>query len=134
MSPTLCVVLSCSVISNSLQPASLSHHGILQARILEWVAMPSSRGSSQPRSRTQVSHIAGGFLHQGSPCSQHCIRHTYTDTILFICSSNLTEHLEFLFAKSSNSLPLCMWFMCDCTTELQEHACNPDLPIRAWAQ
>ena len=33
--------------------------GILQARILEWVAMPSSRGSSQPRNRTQVSHIGG---------------------------------------------------------------------------
>ena len=36
--------------------------GILQARILEWVAMPSSRGSSQPRDRTQVSHIAGRFF------------------------------------------------------------------------
>ena len=35
---------------------------ILQARILEWVAMPSSGGSSQPRDRTQVSHIAGGFF------------------------------------------------------------------------
>ena len=31
--------------------------GILQARILEWVAIPSSRGSSQPRDRTQVSRI-----------------------------------------------------------------------------
>ena len=42
--------------------------GILQARILEWVAFPFSRGSSQPREWTQVSHIAGGFLsHQGSP-------------------------------------------------------------------
>ena len=37
-------------------------HGILQARILEWVAVPFSRGSSQPRDRTQVSHIAGGFF------------------------------------------------------------------------
>ena len=36
--------------------------GILQARILEWVAMHSSRGSSQPRDRTQVSHIAGRFF------------------------------------------------------------------------
>ena len=35
--------------------------GILQARILEWVALPS-RGSSQPRDRTQVSHIAGRFF------------------------------------------------------------------------
>ena len=35
---------------------------IPQARILEWVAFPFSRGFSQPRDRTQVSHIAGGFL------------------------------------------------------------------------
>ena len=41
--------------------ASLSM-GILQARILEWVAMPSSRGSSQPRDQIQVSHIAGRFF------------------------------------------------------------------------
>ena len=36
--------------------------GILQARILEWVAKPSPRGSSQPRDRTQVSGIADGFF------------------------------------------------------------------------
>jgi len=36
-------------------------HGILQARILEWVAVPFSRGS-QPRDRKQVSNIAGGFF------------------------------------------------------------------------
>ena len=39
-----------------------SVHGILQARILEWVAMPFSRGSSQPRDWTQVYCIAGEFL------------------------------------------------------------------------
>ena len=37
-------------------------HGILQARILEWVAFPFSRGSSQPRDWTQVSHIIGRFF------------------------------------------------------------------------
>ena len=37
-------------------------HRILQAKILEWVAFPSSRGSSQPRDRTQVSRIAGRFF------------------------------------------------------------------------
>ena len=36
-------------------------HGILRARILQWVAVPFSRGSSQPRDQTQVSLIAGGF-------------------------------------------------------------------------
>ena len=37
-------------------------HGILQARILEWVAFPFSRGSSQPWDQTQLSCIAGGFF------------------------------------------------------------------------
>ena len=43
-------------------PPGSSVHGILQARILEWVAMPSSRGSSQPRDPNQISRIAGGFF------------------------------------------------------------------------
>ena len=43
-------------------PKDYTVHGILQARILEWVGFPFSRGSSQPRNRTQVSHIAGGFF------------------------------------------------------------------------
>ena len=54
----LCSVLGLSVMSDSQAPLSM---GILQA-ILEWVAMPSSRGSSQPRHQTQVSCIAGGFF------------------------------------------------------------------------
>ena len=37
-------------------------HGILHARILEWVAFPFSRGSSQSRDRTQVSFIVSGFF------------------------------------------------------------------------
>ena len=48
--PTLCDLMEYTV------------HGILQARILEWVALPFSRGSSQPRDQTQVSYIAGGFF------------------------------------------------------------------------
>ena len=43
-------------------PMNYTVHGILQARILEWVAVPFSRGSSQPRDQTQVSRIAGGFF------------------------------------------------------------------------
>ena len=42
-----------------------SVHGILQARILEWVAMLSSRGSSWPRDQTRVYHIAGRFFTMG---------------------------------------------------------------------
>ena len=54
-----------SVVSDSLQPHGLcsppgsSVHGIFQARILEWVAISFSRGSSQPRDGTRVLHIAG---------------------------------------------------------------------------
>ena len=51
-----------SVPSDSLWPHGYIVHGILQARILEWVAIPFSRGSSQPRDQTQVSHTAGGFF------------------------------------------------------------------------
>ena len=49
--PTLCVPMDCS-------PPSSSVHGILQARILERVAIPFSRGSSRPRDWTQVSSIS----------------------------------------------------------------------------
>ena len=52
---TLCDPVDCS-------PPGSSIPGILQARILEWVAISFSRGSSQPRDRTQVSHIAGRSL------------------------------------------------------------------------
>ena len=50
--PTLCDPMDCSL------PDSFDY-GIIQARILEWVANSFSRGSSQPRDRTQVSYIAG---------------------------------------------------------------------------
>ena len=53
--PTLCDSINCS-------PPASSVHGILQARILEWVAMPSSRGSSQLRDQTWVSCIVGRFF------------------------------------------------------------------------
>ena len=53
--PTLRDPTDCS------QPGS-SVHGILQARVLEWVAIPFCRGSSQPRGGTQVSYIAGRFF------------------------------------------------------------------------
>ena len=48
-------------------PMDYTVHGILQARILEWVAMFFSRGSSQPRDPSQVSHTAGGFLTNWAP-------------------------------------------------------------------
>jgi len=55
---------SCPTLCNPMDwsPPGSSVHGILQARILEWVAVPFSRGSSQPMDGTQVSRIAGRFF------------------------------------------------------------------------
>ena len=58
-SPQLCPTL-CKPIDGS--PPGSAVPGILQARILEWVAITFSRGSSQPRDQIQVSSIAGGFF------------------------------------------------------------------------
>ena len=49
-------------MSNSFQHCGHMVHGILQARILEWVAVPFPRRNIQPGDRTQVSHIAGRFF------------------------------------------------------------------------
>ena len=82
--------VSCSVASNSLWPHGLSPpgssvHGIHQTRILEWVAIPISRGSSQSRDQTWVSCIAGRFFtiwtkYWARACVCVCIHiHTYKD-------------------------------------------------------
>ena len=51
--------------STDYRPPGSSVHGILQARVLEWVAISFSRGSSQPRDRTRISCNADGFLTTG---------------------------------------------------------------------
>ena len=53
------VAKSCLTFCNSMDCIA---HEILQFRIMEWVAIPLSRGSSQTRDRTQVSHIGSGFF------------------------------------------------------------------------
>ena len=55
-------VLSGSCDTMGCRPPASSVHGILQTRVLEWVAISFSRGSSQPRDGTQVSCIAGRFF------------------------------------------------------------------------
>ena len=52
---TLCDPMDCSLPGSAI-------HGILQVRILEWVVMPSSRRSSQPRDQTNISYIPGRFF------------------------------------------------------------------------
>ena len=58
-SPIVKVAQLCPTLHD---PMDYTVHGILQARILEWVAFPFSRGSSQPRDWTQVSHITCRFF------------------------------------------------------------------------
>ena len=73
--PTLRAPMNCS-------PPGSSVHEILQAKVLEWAAIFSSRGYSQPRNRTRVSYVSciAGRSHQGSPhpgayteAIKHCI-------------------------------------------------------------
>jgi len=60
---------SCLILCD---PMDYIVHGILQARILEWVAFPFSRGSSQPRDWTQVSCNADGFFTSWATREAHC--------------------------------------------------------------
>ena len=68
--------LQCPTLGDAMPGSSV--HGILQARILEWVAMPSFRGSSRPRDQTHVSCgscIVGGFF-TGEPPRKPIIKYT----------------------------------------------------------
>ena len=76
---TFCKPMDCS-------PSGSSIHGILQAGILEWVAIPFSTGSSRPRDRTWVSCIAGGFFtiwatREAHLCMYMCIYHLCRDVL-----------------------------------------------------
>ena len=81
--PTFCDPMDCSPLGSPVP-------GILQARILEWVAMPSSRASSQPRGQIcifWISCIAGGFFTtelMGKPPQRHYVmwKKTYTHKFL----------------------------------------------------
>ena len=85
-------------MSNSLQPHDCSPpgssvHGIFQARVLEWVAMPCSRGSSRPRSPTHAScssSIAGGFF------TAEALGRAKVDIWYYICFKCTTEWVHIL--------------------------------------
>ena len=104
--PTLCDPMDGS-------PPGSSVHGILQARILEWVAMPSSRGSSQPRDQTHISHVScigrqvlyhwrhlGSslepvFHNNRSHCNETCIHMLFVPGYVFPFSSLGSFHVSF---------------------------------------
>ena len=68
--PTLCNPMNCGTPGPSV-------HGILQARILEWIIIPFSRGSSRPRNRTLVSHFLR-LLHCRQSYRYLCPKLTWT--------------------------------------------------------
>ena len=102
---TLCNPMDCSSPGSSV-------HGILQARILEWVAISSSRGSSQPKDWTCISCNAGWFLTAEPPGKPWC---WFAFIILILISSPLlVSGLSVLFYFVSLDLALsevreCCW-------------------------
>ena len=78
-------------------PPGSSVHGILQARILEWVAIPFSRRFSQPRDRTQVSHIAGRFFAVWVTCLDQWHNKSY------VWKSHSKHHIQWWKTESFTS-------------------------------
>ena len=68
--------------------------GILQAWILEWVALPSSKGSSQPRDQTQVSGIAGRFFTDWAAREAH-LMHSCLLSILYFTNFSAESNTYF---------------------------------------
>ena len=79
----------CPTLYNPVDCSSpgFSVHGILQARILEWVAISFSRGSSQPRDRTQISCIAGRFFTRWATREAQGSRHSSNPLSSFILTT-----------------------------------------------
>ena len=96
--PQSCLTL-CDSMNSSLPSSSV--HGILQARILEWVAIPFSRGSSWPADWTQVSCIACDSLLSeppGKPLKVLCWLKNWQekiDAVPKICERHLAEMVRF---------------------------------------
>ena len=99
--PTLC------------DPMDYAIHGILQARILEWVAVPISRGSSQPRDWTQVSCIAGGFFTSCATREAYSWPHGQLNLWYGLCLLYITDPFSsFLGSQISCSVRWCVLRVC----------------------
>ena len=94
------VKVKVAVMSNSLNPMDCSPPGssvpgILQARILQWVAIPFSRESSQSRVQTQISLIAGGFFTTWA-IREECLQSVPWMLILLLIIKNIEHNLHLL--------------------------------------
>ena len=87
------LLFSHSVVSDSVTPPGSSVHGILQARILEWVAIFFSRGSSQSRDWTWVSCIGRQILYHWAAKEVHR-NHEYFQIILLLWLLNISWSIK----------------------------------------
>ena len=91
-------------------------HGILQVRTLEWVAVPFSRGSSQPRNQTQVSPTAGRFFTSWTTREApglmvydvYLLCELYLLSLKIFIFASFKNNLINLKKKSSQELPWCL--------------------------
>ena len=98
----LCDPVDCS-------PPGSPVHGILQARIQEWVVISFSRGCSQPRDQTQISCVAGRFFyhrsHQGSPLPSSYTQHVSAlKCQLLLLACKFYDLQFYFFWKKQNTL------------------------------
>ena len=98
------VTQSCQTLCKPMYciPPGSSVHGILQARILEWVAVPFSRGSSQPRDQTGVSCTAGGFFTSWATREAAMAQKSHREVILYYCKYILYISYEELEVQETN--------------------------------
>ena len=127
------VTQPCLTLRNPMDcsPPASSVHGILQARILEWVACPPSpRGSSLPRDQTQVSHIGSGFFTIWATRKGPILSSLNVIPFCFIqifvphlCSQNFYISGSYCFKECAGSV------MFNCMTLWIEEACQAPLSI-----
>ena len=123
-------VLSHSVVSDSLQPpwtvARQAPRSMwnLQARILDWVAMSSSRGSSQPRNWTGISCIAGGFFTSWATREAHKPWGAAKKT-------QKTKKVRVLSSRKPNWNWLAILLDFPCSLVGKESACGPKTQVRS---
>ena len=120
--PALCDPMACS-------PPCSSVHGIFRARVLEWVAIPFSRGSSQPRDQTHVSCIADGILSH--------LSHTAQTQVLSKYFIQLTQGLhdcalDQIFYKHTCLSPTPTCFKVSCVREICFYFCLARVLRSIW--
>ena len=113
---TMCCTQSCLALCNPMDcgPPGSSVHGTFQARILEWVAISYSRGSSQPRDRTHLLHRQVDSLplsHLGSPTYQtlNSLSLTHSLLSLSLTHTQTIKQIVRSLTTSKSGAGICTW-------------------------